>query len=154
MSGCRFQRWAVSSAPMVASGHTPSLMAAVLSRRKGLFKPPPGHADTNAGSHRMQVANQSPCERTTDRLRWCSERRIPRKVDLALARFVTRCRTSDTNPQPIPPIIALFSKTTEWHPSCYVLERLEKTSAARLGKPSVRICFSLGEGDLWSPSGA
>jgi len=102
----------------------------------------------------MEVANQSPCERTTDRLRWCSERRIPRKVDLALARFVTRCRTSDTNAQPIPPIIALFSKTTEWHPSCYVLERLEKMSAARLGKPSVRICFSLGEGGLWSPSGA
>jgi len=148
MSGCRFQRSAVSSAPMVAFGHSASLMAAVLSRRKGLFKPTPGHADTHAGRHRMEVANQSPRERATDRLRRCSERRIPRKVDLALPRFATRCRTSDSNPQPIPPIIAIFSKTTEWHPSCYVLERLEKTGAAHLGEPSVQICFSSGEGGL------
>ena len=115
MSCRRFERWAVSSAPMVAFGH--------------IF-------DGSVFCHVEVVTSNQPPDRT------------PRIVDLALARFVTRCRTSDSNPQPIPPIIALFSKTTEWHPSCYVLERLEKTGAAHLGEPSVQICFSSGEGGL------
>ena len=43
------------------------------------------------------------------------------QLQSALSRFVTRCRTSDTNSQRLRPIGSVSARESEWHQSCYVL---------------------------------